>query len=100
MNRQIQVLFSIVIPPSRVSEYRETLHVQGGILSPVSLLPASFFPVETSQSRRKKGGLQTAFDSMADPFIQLWVFKPGYHVHRRTLFSVYADLSCRNQFHG
>jgi hypothetical protein len=67
-NVAVSFLRDFEAPPGRVSENRETLHVQGGVLSPASLLPTSFFPVETSQSRRKKGGLQTAFDSVSDSF--------------------------------
>ena len=48
--------------------------MQGGVLSHALLLPTSFFPVETSQSRRKKGGLQTTVDLASDSFNQMWVF--------------------------
>ena len=48
-------------PPSRVIRYIRTLFSQGGALPYALLLPASFYPVETSQSMQGKGGLQTTF---------------------------------------
>jgi hypothetical protein len=42
--------------------------------------------VETSQSRRGKGGLQTAFESISDSFNLMWTFTTDYHELSRSFF--------------
>jgi len=57
--------------------------MQGGVLSLALLLPASAFPVETSQSSEKEGGLQTTFELFSLLFLFVGFFH-SYHAPRRT----------------
>ena len=47
--------FYSVVPPDRVSENRETLHVQGGTLSRALLLPTSLYPCRDKSIEEDKG---------------------------------------------
>ena len=61
--------------------------MQGGVLSLALLLPASAFPVETSQSSEKEGGLQTTVELFSLLFLFVGFFH-SYHAPRRTKTSV------------
>ena len=59
--------------------------MQGGVLSLALLLPASAFPVETSQSSEKEGGLQTTVEFFGLLFLFVGFFH-SYHANGRTYF--------------
>ena len=56
--------------------------MQGGVLSLALLLPASAFPVETSQSSEKEGGLQTTVELFSLLFLFVGFFH-SYHANGR-----------------
>ena len=56
--------------------------MQGGVLSLALLLPASAFPVETSQSSEKEGGLQTTVEFFGLLFLFVGFFH-SYHASGR-----------------
>ena len=70
--------------------------MQGGVLSLALLLPASAFPVETSQSSEKEGGLQTTFELFSLLFLFVGFFH-SYHVSGRTYFSFEKEKEAKEK---